>query len=233
MQGGLDLGDGVDQRRPNRSRRRWPGAAASRPAGARRVRPRVHGLQRAGEQRVAGRRSACVRGREKPPGLDHAAEDEGVEQLGSRRPSRARPAPGRGRRRSTTVPPPRPRVVRTMPAARSAAMASRSVARETPICSASSRSGGSVLPYGIDAEPDRRGQPLDAALEGVPSPGRARGRLARRSTVDSHRSGSSSASPLVPRGVLVLRSVHEVLLAPACQVTIAKTTTMRPRSARS
>ena len=48
----------------------------------------------------------------------------------------------------TTVPPPRPRRVSTIPACRSAAIASRSVARETPRRSASSRSGGRVLPSG-------------------------------------------------------------------------------------
>ena len=42
----------------------------------------------------------------------------------------------------------RPRVVLTNSAERSAAMASRNVARETPIRSASSRSGGRVLPRG-------------------------------------------------------------------------------------
>ena len=49
---------------------------------------------------------------------------------------------------STTVPPARPRVVRTRLAVRRAAMASRRVARETPIRTDSSRSGGSVLPSG-------------------------------------------------------------------------------------
>jgi hypothetical protein len=48
----------------------------------------------------------------------------------------------------TTVPPPRPRVVSTSPASRSAAIASRSVARETLSRAASSRSEGSVDPSG-------------------------------------------------------------------------------------
>ena len=48
----------------------------------------------------------------------------------------------------TTVPPPRPRVVWTSPASRRAAIASRSVARETWRMAASSRSGGRVDPSG-------------------------------------------------------------------------------------
>src|SRR5699024_8370799 len=44
------------------------------------------------------------------------------------------------------VPPPRPRVVRTSPAVRSAAIASRKVARETSRRAASSRSGGNAVP---------------------------------------------------------------------------------------
>ena len=50
--------------------------------------------------------------------------------------------------RVTTVPPPRPRVVSTSPAWRSAAIASRKVARETCSRWARSRSAGSVVPRG-------------------------------------------------------------------------------------
>ena len=49
-------------------------------------------------------------------------------------------------------------------------MASRRVARETPIRSASSRSGGETRPARVDPEPDRGGELLDAALEGVVPP---------------------------------------------------------------
>ncbi len=79
-------------------------------------------------------------------------------------------APGSSGRKSTTLPPPRPRRVVSSSASRSAPIASRSVDRDTPMRSASSRSGGSVLAVGVDAEADRRRQHLDARLEGVMRP---------------------------------------------------------------
>ena len=53
----------------------------------------------------------------------------------------ASPAPGNDGAWTTAVPPPRPRVVFTIPALRNPAIASRSVARETRMVVARSRSG--------------------------------------------------------------------------------------------
>ncbi len=99
-------------------------------------------------------------------------------------------------RRVTTVPPPRPRVVSTSPACRSAAIASRSVARLT-----ASRVGQVALrrqgaPGRVDPQPDRGGELLHARLEGVVTAHRAQHRpgqvleRAGRSRGQSHRAGA-------------------------------------------
>ncbi len=90
-------------------------------------------------------------GRARRAGLDDPAEGEGVEPV---RPLAGGRAVGRCARTGssgvmvTTLPPPRPRRVSTIPAVRKAVIASRRVARETSSRSASSRSDGSVVPIG-------------------------------------------------------------------------------------
>ena len=176
----LDAGDRVDQlggAGQRRDRQVQPGVGLPVLGRAGRLLDRRVGVgeqralllgQRPGGGQVAGTR------------LDDAAEDQGVHQHRARRgrPAPPPPRPGVTGGWSTTVPPARPRVVRTRLAVRRAAMASRRVARDTPIRTASSRSGGRRAAVGIDAEPDGRGQPLHAVLEGVPAAGGAEDGLA-------------------------------------------------------
>ena len=135
---------------------------------ARRPRARRASVER--EPVAIGLGEVVAGGEVRGAGLDDAAELQRVEPVGLRR----RGDPGepageaaaglrasrRSRRRGRAWSrPARPR--------RRAAIASRSVARLTASRSASSRSGGSRLPDGVDPEPDRGRELLHAALERV------------------------------------------------------------------
>ena len=121
--------------------------AGARPAGGARRRPSC----------AARAVDACAVVRSRPRGERGRARLDDARKRASRAGPRAchgrcscparRGIPGG----STTVPPPRPRVVSTRPAARSAAIASRSVARETPMRSANSRSDGRLRAARVDA----------------------------------------------------------------------------------
>ena len=153
--------------------------------------------------------------------FDHPAEDEGIHQLGRgglvQRPTSD---PRRGRRGSTTVPPPRPRVVRTMFAARRAAIASRRVAGRPPSGRPVRAPAGARLPYGYTprriAVASRSTQPRTRAVPATrPAP------PGRDAESDKHPQRSSSTSPLA----LVVCSS----LAPAMKVSYPRLARSPPR----
>ena len=133
------------------------GSPRSGPAAAMRATsrsaPRVRRRRRALGRQHRGARL------ERPPGSR-------APSASSRRPAaRVGRAGASGGAAATKVPPPRPRCGRSSPLCTRVVSAWRRVEREMPSWSASSRSGGSWVPAGEQAEPDGRAEPLDGLLE--------------------------------------------------------------------
>ena len=205
VQVGLHLGDRRDQSTATRSPRRSPGAAGSRPAGARRSpRPRSTASQ-GGEQRLlAGHAQRPGRPPARPRPARRPGGTPGSPAARRRRPASSGLAPARRGWSADGRPPCR----------RRAAGGAHHAGRAQRGDRLPQRRPGDPHPVGqvplrrqrrcrrVDAQPDRRRQPLDAVLERVPCPRAGpRTRLARRSLTSD---GSAvSARRATPREDLV------------------------------